>query len=116
MWNTRRLEGMPFLRAYEQFLIDHGTDYQRVRHDHGAPANLDRFFGGPYRTCVLPNRQRLSRDGLRGRLLSASYLPGPADAGYPALLEAIDRLFQQHQQNGEVVIEYDTEIHFSRLA
>jgi SAM-dependent methyltransferase len=116
MWNTRRLEGTPFLRAYEQFLIDHGTDYQRVRHDHGAPANLAHFFGGPYRTCVLPNRQRLSRDGLRGRLLSASYLPGPSDAGHQALLEAIDRLFQQHQQNGEVVIEYETEIHFRQLA
>jgi SAM-dependent methyltransferase len=116
MWNTRRLEGTPFLIAYEQFLIDHGTDYQCVRHDHGAPAKLARFFGGPYRTCALPNRQRLSRAGLRGRLLSASYLPGPSDAGYQALLDAIDRLFQQHQQNGEVVIEYDAEIHFSQLA
>jgi SAM-dependent methyltransferase len=115
LWNTRRLEGTPFLHAYEQLLIDHGTDYLRVRHDHGEPARLDRFFGGPYRTCTLPNRQRLSCDGLRGRLLSASYVPGPTEPGHEAALEAIDRLFERYQQEGEVVIEYDTEIHFSQL-
>jgi SAM-dependent methyltransferase len=116
MWNTRRLDGTPFLRAYERFLIDHGTDYLRVRHDHGAPTKLARFFGGPYETRRLPNRQRLSREGLRGRLLSASYVPGPTEPGHDAAVEAIDRLFDEHEQNGHVVIEYDTELHFSQLA
>jgi SAM-dependent methyltransferase len=116
MWNTRQLEGTPFLRAYEQFLIEHGTDYLRVRHDHGESTKLVRFFGGPYQTRRVPNRQRLSRDGLRGRLLSASYVPGPTEPGHDAAVEAIDRLFDEHEQNGEVLIEYDMELHFSQLA
>jgi SAM-dependent methyltransferase len=116
MWNTRRLKDTPFLRAYEQFLIEHGTDYLSVRHDHGEPTKLARFFGGPYQTRRIPNRQRLSREGLRGRLLSASYVPGPTEPGYHAAVEAIDRLFDEHEQNGEVLIEYDTEHHFSQLA
>jgi SAM-dependent methyltransferase len=80
MWNTRRLDATPFLRAYENLLLEHGTDYARVRHDHVDPALVASFFGGSYATRSAPNQQRLTREGLRGRLMSASYVPS---AGSP---------------------------------
>ncbi len=32
-WNTRRLDGTPFLVAYEELLREYGTDYEKVRHE-----------------------------------------------------------------------------------
>src|SRR5690606_30196225 len=44
LWNARRLDATPFLRAYEQLLLDHGTDYASVRHDRVDEAKLAAYF------------------------------------------------------------------------
>jgi SAM-dependent methyltransferase len=115
LWNSRRLDATRFLRAYEQLLLDHGTDYVRVRHDRVDDAKLTTYFGGSYATWRLVNEQRLTHDGLRGRILSSSYMPGANEPGHSEMLQAIDRLFIEHQVAGEVVIEYDVEIHARQL-
>ncbi len=116
IWNSRCLEGTPFLRDYEQLLLDHGTDYTRVRHENIDDAGLQSFFGGPYETRQLKNAQPLDREGLLGRLRSTSYAPGPDHPGYPALAAAADRLFEAHAQAGEVVLEYDVQVYFGRVS
>src|ERR1700694_3415790 len=32
LWNERRTGSSPFLRAYEQLMVEYGTDYQEVRY------------------------------------------------------------------------------------
>jgi SAM-dependent methyltransferase len=116
LWNTRRLNATPFLRAYEEMLLVHGTDYQRVRHDKIDAGKLAEFYGGgDYSARSIPNEQRLTLEALRGRLLSASYVPAAGAPGYNAMLDAVERVFHQHQRGGEVVLEYDLEIIFGRL-
>jgi SAM-dependent methyltransferase len=116
LWNTRRLDTTPLLRAYESLLLEYGTDYANVRHDQIDPAKLATFFGGPFATTSVVNEQRLTLDGLRGRILSSSYIPVAGQPGYDAVLRQIVQVFNEHQHDGEVTLQYDVEVHYRRLA
>ena len=115
-WNTRLVEETPFLRGYEELLLTFGTDYRRVDHrrvDHEA---LAAFFGGPFATRSFPNRQLFDLEGLKGRLLSCSYVPAASDPRHEPMLEALARLFAEHEEAGRMSMLYETELHFGPLA
>jgi SAM-dependent methyltransferase len=116
VWNTRRTGSSEFLGGYERLLVRHGTDYAAVRHDRIDAAVLERFFGGLYRRATVDNEQLLDLDGLKGRVLSSSYTPKPDDPRRAPLLHDVERLFEAHETDGCVRIEYDTEIYFGRLS
>jgi SAM-dependent methyltransferase len=116
MWNDRKLTGTPFLDGYESLLNTFGTDYLRVRHNNIAPEHFAAFFGTPaYATATFPNHQHLDRAGLRARVCSSSYTPPPGHPGYAPMLTALDDLFDRTNQSGQVTIEYETELFFSRM-
>jgi SAM-dependent methyltransferase len=116
VWNTRRLSGAPFLEAYEAFLQRWGTDYQEVAATYADPAALATFFGGPWRRAALPNAQAFDLEGLTGRILSCSYIPGPDAPAHRPMLAALAALFEAHQRAGAVHLEYDTEVYSGALA
>jgi len=115
IWNTRRLDSTPFLRAYESLLHRYGTDYAQVQQRTIAPARLDAFFNAGYETHRLYNEQQFDLDGLRGRVLSSSYTPGPDHPRHAEMLVALEELFAKHLQNGVVTFQYDTEVYVGRL-
>lgn len=116
LWNTRRTGASPFMTEYEALLERHGTDYARVRHERVDASRLDAFFGGRYVRRTVDNEQTLDLDGLTGRVLSSSYTPGDGTRGRQAMLEDLQRLFAAHQEAGEVVLLYDTEVYAGRLS
>jgi SAM-dependent methyltransferase len=113
-WNTRRTDS-PFLRAYEELLHAHATDYREVDHRRVDAAVIHDFFGGEVERRVFPNQQRFHLEELRGRLLSSSYAPPPEHRGHRPMLRELERLFQEHQREGVVHFLYDTELFFGRL-
>ncbi|HET6424871.1 MAG TPA: class I SAM-dependent methyltransferase [Planctomycetaceae bacterium] len=115
IWNTRRLDSTPFLRDYEAFLTQFGTDYLQVRHQTVDRDRLAAFFTTGWTVETLYNEQRFDREGLHGRVLSSSYTPGPEDPRHAPMLAALDELFDRHQYNSEVAFEYDTEIFLGRV-
>lgn len=115
LWNTRRTEGTPFHEAYEALLRDCGTDYEAVRHDRTGSDAVAAFFRGPFVRRSLPNEQVLDREGLEGRLLSSSYTPTPGDPARGRMLERLRGLFERHQRQGRVRLEYETEIYIGSL-
>ena len=60
---------------------------------------------------VFENAQEFDLDGLEGRLLSSSYAPGPGHARHEAMIAALRVLFSDHQVEGRVRFEYDTEVY-----
>ena len=114
IWNIRRTDATPFMSAFEALLVEHGTDYESVSHKGVEPGEMDDFFGvGSYRLEIVPNRQVVDYDGLEGRLLSASYVPGRGQPGYEPMLAALRRLFDEHERDGRVTLEYDTKVYYS---
>ncbi len=116
MWNTRRTDSTPFLRAYESLLLRYGTDYGKVRHENVGPDVLGRFFApAGYERRVLPNEQLFDLTGLTGRLLSSSYAPAAGHPDHEPMLRDLRRLFDEFQQDGRVRFEYDTELYFGHV-
>lgn len=116
IWHDRDLESTPFLRAYEDFLERHATDYSTVAHNQVANyAALEQFyFPNRMQVIIQATQQRFGLQGLRGRLLSSSYVPreGPAAE---AMLKELPELFAAHAQDGQVIFEYWTRIYYGHL-
>jgi SAM-dependent methyltransferase len=114
-WNTRRIDRSPFLQAYEALLQEYGTDYAEVDHRRVDAASLGAFFGRPWESRVFAYEQVFDFDGIRGRLLSSSYVPGPGHPRHAPMLTALRQIFDAHQADGRVRVEYDTELFFGPL-
>lgn len=115
LWNERRTDATPFLRGYEQLLLAYGTDYQDVRHER-TTSTIDAFFApSPFQARVFENRQEVDYVALEGRLLSSSYTPQPDHPKYAAMLQQLRHIFDMHQQDGHVDLEYNTLVYYGRL-
>ncbi len=116
VWHDRNVDLTPFLRAYEAFILRHSIDYEHVTHKYLASyAALERFFSPNKMNLIQQhNQQGLDFDGLRGRLLSSSYIPKSGES-YEAMSHELPRLFSSHAADGQVVLQYDTKIYFGHL-
>ena len=116
IWHDRDLESTPFLRAYEDFLQRHATDYPDVAHNKVANYGaLEQFYSpNPMQLINQATQQRFDFEGLRGRLLSSSYAPrqGPRAE---AMLQKLPELFSRYAENGLVTFEYCTRIYYGHL-
>lgn len=111
VWNVRKVDGTPFLHAYENLLLDCGTDYSQVRHENIGLEQLGGFFkGGAYTTFVVPHAQQFDFEGLKGRLLSSSYAPAPGHPRHEAMLTELEEIFEKTNNGGSVAFEYDTQV------
>lgn len=117
LWNERVDTGTPFLEAYERLLEPYGTDYRDVRkknnEDPERPAN---FFGAA--GCGVrkfANEQHFNFEGLKGRLLSASYAPGPTHHDHKPMLEELNKIFLQHAVSNSVTMSYETTLYCGHL-
>jgi hypothetical protein len=97
-------------------LQKHGTDYQQVQHRNIDDTALRTFFNdGTFAAHRLYNEQRLDYEGLKGRLLSSSYVPNAEDPRSHPMLDDLLQLYRQHEVSNQVVLEYDTEMYLGKV-
>src|SRR5256885_6056879 len=100
-----------FNRDYEELVLQYGTDYNEVKRRDAAAAHF--FNGIPCKKRVLPNYQHLDFEGLKGRLLSSSYIPQRGEPSYEAMIADLQSLFSKYQQDGRVQMAYATKMYFT---
>lgn len=115
IWNERQLDTTPFLIEYEKFLLKYANDYGNVRHENIADAELRGFFQQDYGSATFQNEQVFDFDGIKGRMLSSSYMPSETAAEFPAMNKELQMLFAKHAENGKIKVLYDTKVYFSRI-
>jgi SAM-dependent methyltransferase len=117
MWNDRRTHTTDFLKVYEDFLQMFGTDYKEVNHKNTqAPRIFDTFFGaGNYHEKGFYNYQDVDFGGLKGRVLSSSYMPGEGHTDYEFMIYTLKKIFMRYQENGKVRLDYDTKVYYGKL-
>jgi hypothetical protein len=115
LWNERRTDSTVFLREYERLLLTFGTDYQEVRHERTTAEIANFFAPSPFRSSALETCQQLDYPALEGRLLSSSYTPGPGHTHHDPMLRELRRIFDEHQIDGLVSLEYNTLVYFGQL-
>ena len=98
--------------------------YGRVAEEFGTRSevpDLDdrevrRFLaGGSVRRFVMQNSQTLDLEGVLGRLASASYMPRPTSRKWAGVEEAVKTMFEEHAENGTVILRYETELRIGRV-
>jgi SAM-dependent methyltransferase len=115
LWNERRTGSTPFLRAYEQLLIEYGTDYQDVRSER-TTQQIETFFApSRFEVRTFDYHQDFDFPALEGRLLSSSYTPQASDARYAPMLRELRRRFDAHRVDDRVTFEYDTRVYYGQL-
>lgn len=116
MWNDRRTDSTPFLRAYEDCIRMFATDYREVDHKNITAQTFDDFYGkGNYKMQSFDNAQLVDYEGLKGRLLSSSYIPTEEHPDFNFMLSVLKKVFTRFAENGKVSIDYDTKIYYGTL-
>jgi SAM-dependent methyltransferase len=116
LWNMRRTDSTPFLRELERILRAYGTDYERVAADNPGEELMGRIFPRGFGTKMFRHEQIFDYAGLRGRWLSASYVPLAGHPNHEPMFAALRRAFDEYNTNGTVAIEYDTVIYYSQIS
>jgi SAM-dependent methyltransferase len=110
IWNERKTVS-PFELEYDELIVRHGKDYVKVDHRNIHKQDIDRFYYP--QTCelkIFDNHQDFSFDGLKGRLLSSSYVPAKNEAGYTEMIRDLELLFEKYNEHGHIRINYDTRL------
>lgn len=115
IWNER-LTLSDFEKDYDQLIIKHARDYVKVDHRNIDVESIGAFYAPQrFELKVFANKQVFDFEGLKGRLLSSSYMPTKTDEGYQEMIDDLEVLFTQYQEDGEITINYDTKVYVGTL-
>ena len=115
IWNERQLDSTDFLREYEQLVLEFATDYKDVRHEKVTAEIIGEFFQTSFHKKVFQNNQILDFEGLKGRMLSSSYIPTEENPRFGEMIKTLESLFTKHQKNDTIQISYDTNIYYGQI-
>jgi ubiquinone/menaquinone biosynthesis C-methylase UbiE len=116
IWNDRKTESDAFSEEYDA-LLSTLEDYRKVNHKNVDRPVFDEFYGKRnYDIHIVPNHQDFDWEGLKGRLMSSSYVPVPGDPAHEPLMKRMKEIFDKYNINGKVKIEYDTKIVHGKLS
>jgi len=116
IWNDRRTNSTDFLKVYEDFLQMFGIDYKNVDHKNVQnKKTFENFYGGEFTEMSFENSQALDLNGLKGRVLSSSYMPNESHPDFEFMVYCLKKIFQRYQVNEKVNIDYDTKLYIGHL-
>ncbi|MES2131839.1 MAG: class I SAM-dependent methyltransferase [Bacteroidota bacterium] len=111
IWNERKTSS-DFEIEYDALITKHARDYVQVDHRNIDQEHIAAFFNpAPIHLEVFANQQVFDFEGLKGRLLSSSYMPALHEEGYDAMLEDLKFLFDKYQSKGTITINYNTKLY-----
>lgn len=115
IWNNRNDNSSEFMNDYNRLLNNLESDYKEVKHENLNDTDFQQFYGT--KSCSIKsfdNSQTYDNKSLIGRLLSASYTPTDGEA-YTKMINEVKGIFDKHNENGKVKIEYKTKIYFGNI-
>jgi SAM-dependent methyltransferase len=115
LWNERPADAGAFLADYEALLRRYAPDYEKIAASRADEAAMRAFLGGTMQRASFPNQQVFDFEGLKGRLMSSSYVPEAGHPDHAPLVGALAEVFRRHAQDGTVVFPYQTLVYYGRL-
>jgi SAM-dependent methyltransferase len=114
IWNERQIN-TPFEQAYESFLLTYAIDYTTVNHTNISAEKIGAFFDPqPFRLRITGNQQVFDWNGLKGRVLSSSYMPDEQNARYEEMIGKLKAVFEKYQVDGTVQVNYLTKLYVGK--
>lgn len=116
-WNVRERVATPFMRAYDRWLLEHAPEYpQMLPGPIDLPAIESLFSPYGFEARSFANPVPFDFAALEGLVRSTSYVPRPDDPAFAPMIEDLRRVFDAHQQDGFVTLEYATRAFLGRGA
>jgi SAM-dependent methyltransferase len=115
VFNTRRSDASPFMRAYDEFLHARAVDYGFVDHRLVDSGRL-RAFLGDYRVWRMNFSVIHDLDGVFGLSKSSSYTPSPEHPDHKSFYDELRATFDAHARDGHVEFLYETEAYLGRVS
>jgi SAM-dependent methyltransferase len=112
-WNKRDMETSAFMKEYEKLVCECCEEYNP---DFDLSEKVfNKFYGVKnFRLANFRNSQVFDFNGLKGRLLSASYVPQEGKAN-KEILSRLKEIFEKYNKNGSVKFEYNTKVYFGKI-
>jgi hypothetical protein len=105
-----------FEKAYEQLLFDYATDYKEVDHRNVSEQKIAEFFEpNDFMLKIFPNKQIFDFEGVKGRLLSSSYVPDETQPNFSSMINVLQKLFYEYSMNGTVQFNYETKVYIGKM-
>ena len=106
--DTERTFSWAFSHFFRQYTL--GPDHE---YDSSPDENsLGQFFKSGYERKLFPNQVRLDWDGLQGYYIASHNALPPDDPKFKWAIKALHILFEQYQTDGEVLLDYQTELYY----
>lgn len=117
VYNHWNVEGSPLADAYRETMDRFGLTYGEPRDRQvPLPQRIEAFFHpADYRQRTFDNPQKMDFQGLRGRVLSASYGPLPGHEKHEPMMAALRDLFATFAEEGSLTMPYQTEVYWGQL-
>ena len=116
VWNGYRVESSPLMAAYQDLVVRYGTDYSEVQQETEG-FDVEAFCApGNCKNARFEFQQSFDYVGLKGRFLSASFVPGPDHPDYEAMLKDLRKVFEANQKDGTVIFAYETVLYYGQLS
>lgn len=114
IWNER-WPGTDVMRSIEDVIDRYATDHDRSIREGGRSRIAGFFAPTQVRTAEFPNHQDFDFEGVKGRVLSCSYIPTENDPRSAVMFEELKRVFDRYQNGGVIRFEYRTEVYWGKL-
>jgi ubiquinone/menaquinone biosynthesis C-methylase UbiE len=118
VWNGRVIDtskAYSLMKDYEKILLEFGTDYQKVRQTAINKKTFKRFFKEKYEVKKFPNHEIFDFKGLKGRLLSSSYIPIVQGKRYNLMIKNLKSIFNKYERNGIIKFDYICEVYIGKI-
>jgi SAM-dependent methyltransferase len=115
-WNERLINATSFLQEYEELIRKFATDYSNVDHRRMDDNVITSFFGKKPMIATFPNVQVINFEGLKGRLMSSSYVPASDDPITQDMLSSLCEIYEKHAVNDRIELLYETKVYLSDFA
>jgi hypothetical protein len=104
------------MQAYERLVDACSVDSEKVSHSQFTDQAITGFFAPRgFNLRTFGHTQGLDFEALKGRLLSSSHAPLEGHPKHVPMLERLAEIFEDYQVNGNVIMEYDTEVYYGQL-
>ncbi|MDD5361732.1 MAG: class I SAM-dependent methyltransferase [Ignavibacteria bacterium] len=114
LWNERKNTSL-FMKALNKTLKTLNQEYEEAEENIADKDLLKTFFGeDKMHTNLFQNFQMLDLAGLKGRILSISYVPESGDE-HKRIMNEVKDLFDKYNNGGQVKLEYTTKVFYGKL-
>jgi len=103
--SRRATDGSELAREYEAILMEHGTDYAKVRGGYRLFEDLKLFENVETFDVTIPGEQWLTLEEFLGQTQSYSVTPLPGDAKYEGMQRALREFFAKWSVDGVLGLE-----------